>query len=190
VHGAALLGEDNPDVPICTDCHGVHDIGDPTTVAFRLKSPQMCGDCHADSAMMQKYGISTDVFDTYVADFHGTTVELFEKQHPDQETNKAVCYDCHGVHNILPTTDEHSQVIKQNLLTTCQKCHPDATDNFPDSWTSHFKPSLENNTLVYLVDLFYAILIPFTVGAMVLFIGTDVFRRVWNRIRGRKQNHP
>ena len=33
VHGAALLGEDNPDVPVCTDCHGVHNIADPTTPA-------------------------------------------------------------------------------------------------------------------------------------------------------------
>ena len=49
---------------------------------------------------MQKYGISTEVFNTYVADFHGTTVTLFERQHPDQPTNKAVCTDCHGVHDI------------------------------------------------------------------------------------------
>jgi len=190
VHGAALLGEDNADVPVCTDCHGVHDIGDPTTTAFRLKSPELCGKCHADRAKMAKYDISTDVFSTYVADFHGTTVELFEKQHPDQETNKAVCYDCHGVHNILPVSDENSQVIKQNLLVTCQKCHPDATANFPDAWTSHFKPSLQNNPLVYLVDLFYAILIPFTVGGFLLFIGTDIFRTIWDRVRRRKQNNP
>ncbi|MCB0067891.1 MAG: cytochrome c3 family protein, partial [Caldilineaceae bacterium] len=67
VHGAALLGEDNPDVPICTDCHGVHNIPDPTTAEFRLSSPYMCGRCHADQELMDKYGISTDVFDTYVA---------------------------------------------------------------------------------------------------------------------------
>ena len=78
VHGAALIGEQNPDVPVCTDCHGVHDIGDPTTAAFRLNSPTLCGDCHADKELMGKYNISTDVFDTYVADFHGTTVTLFE----------------------------------------------------------------------------------------------------------------
>lgn len=186
VHGAALLGEHNPDVPVCTDCHGVHDIADPTTAAFRLSSPQMCGECHADSEKMARYDVSTDVFDTYVADFHGTTVELFDKQHPDQETNKAVCYDCHGIHDILPANDENSHVIKQNLLVTCQQCHPDATDNFPDAWTSHFRPSLDHNPLVYLVNLFYAIVIPVTVGGFVLFIGTDIFRRVWDRMRGRK----
>lgn len=186
VHGEALLGEDNPDVPVCTDCHGVHNIADPTTSQFRLSSPEMCGKCHADTEKMAKYGISTDVFNTYVADFHGTTVELFEKQSPDQETNKAVCYDCHGIHNIKATDNEGSQVIKENLLVTCQKCHPDASANFPNAWTSHFKPSLQHNTLVYLVDLFYTILIPVTVAGFVLFIGTDIFRRAWDRVRGRK----
>lgn len=178
VHGAALLGENNPDVPVCTDCHGVHDIPDPRTAAFRLSSPQMCGQCHADVDLMQKYRISTDVFDTYVADFHGTTVTLFEQQSPDEATNKAVCYDCHGVHNILAVTDENSSIIKANLLQTCQQCHPDASENFPASWTSHFKPSLEHNPLVYFVDLFYMIVIPATVGVFLLFIGTDIFRRI------------
>ena len=186
VHGAALLGEDNPDVPVCTDCHGVHHIEDPTTAQFRLQSPEMCAECHADEEMMGKYGISTDVFDTYVADFHGTTVELFEKQSPDQETNKAVCYDCHGVHNILPASDENSQVIRQNLLVTCQQCHPDAEANFPDAWTSHFKPSLQHNTLVYLVDLFYAIVIPITIGFFTLLIGSDIYRTTRKR-RARKE---
>lgn len=130
---------------------------------------------------MNKYGISTDIFNTYVADFHGTTVELFEKQSPDHETNKAVCYDCHGVHNIFPTEDEHAQVIKDNLLATCRQCHPDADANFPDAWTSHFKPSLEHNPLIYLVDLFYAILIPVTIGGFVFFIITDVYRQLLRR---------
>ncbi|MEZ4580778.1 MAG: hypothetical protein R3A10_03830 [Caldilineaceae bacterium] len=137
--------------------------------------------------MMSKYGISTDVFDTYVADFHGTTVELFEKQSPDHETNKAVCYDCHGVHNILPATDENSQVIRENLLTTCRQCHPDADANFPDAWTSHFKPSLEHNPIVFLVDWFYRLLIPAVLGGFALFIGTDVYRTARTR-RSKKEN--
>jgi predicted CXXCH cytochrome family protein len=187
VHGAALLGEANPDVPVCIDCHGVHDIHDPTTALFRVRSPRLCANCHADEGLMGQYGISTDVFDTYVADFHGTTVELFEKQSPDHETNKAVCYDCHSVHNILPPNDENSQVIKQNLLETCRQCHPDASANFPDAWTSHFEPSPQNNPLIYLVNLFYAILIPLTIGGFLLFIFSDVFRRVRNFWRRDKE---
>jgi predicted CXXCH cytochrome family protein len=187
VHGAALLGEQNPDVAVCTDCHGVHQIPDPTTAEFRVHSPQLCAQCHADTEMMAKYDISTDVFETYVADFHGTTVTLFEKQAPDQETNAAVCYDCHGIHNILPVTDENSHVLKENLLTTCRQCHPSASTNFPDSWMSHFEPSWEHNRIVFLVDWFYKLLIPTVVGGFLLYIGTDVFHRYVRRRDERKQ---
>ncbi len=152
-------------------------------------SPDMCADCHADDELMAPYGISTNVFDTYVADFHGTTVELFEKQSPEQETNKAVCYDCHGIHDILPATDEHSHVIRENLLTTCRQCHPDADANFSAAWTSHFEPSLEHNPLVFLVDWFYRLLIPAVLGGFALFIGSDVYRMIHTRKDRKEDNH-
>jgi predicted CXXCH cytochrome family protein len=183
VHGAALLDQSNPDVPTCTDCHGVHTQEDPTTAAFRLKSPNICGECHANAALMEKYGISTQVFNTYVADFHGTTVTLFERQHPDQPTNKAVCTDCHGVHDIAAVAGETNEAVKQNLLVTCQRCHPEATANFPDSWVGHFAPSPTNQPLVYYVNLFYKILVPGVIGAMLLFVGLDFVSRIVRRTR-------
>lgn len=186
VHGAGVFVEKNPDVPSCTDCHGVHTItgpsGEPT---FRLTSPNICAKCHTDEAIMSKYGISTNVMETYVADFHGTTVTIFEKTDPDQQTNMPVCYDCHGIHNIKRTDDPEKGVqVKENLLVTCQRCHPDATTNFPDSWLSHYIPSPTKWALVYYVDLAYKILIPLVLGAMALFILTDIYRKVF-----RKQKH-
>jgi nitrate/TMAO reductase-like tetraheme cytochrome c subunit len=186
VHGAALLEESNPDVPTCVDCHGVHNIGDPTTAAFRLRSPEICGECHRNEALMRKYGISTAVFNTYVADFHGTTVTLFERQHPDQPTNKAVCFDCHGIHNIKAVDDPEATVVKENLLQTCRKCHPDADVNFPASWTSHYIPDRERYPLVYYVNLFYQIIIPGTIGFMLSFVMLDAFRRLLLRMRRRR----
>ena len=180
VHGEALLEEDNPDVAVCTDCHGVHQIGDPNLAAFRISSPQLCGACHADEQLMAKYDISTDVFETYVADFHGTTVTLFDIQHPDEPTNKAVCYDCHGVHDIRSPDDPHAG-IKQNILETCRQCHPNASENFPDTWLSHYRPSLEHHPMVFLVQTFYKIIIPGTVGFFLFLVGTDVYRRVRKR---------
>lgn len=177
VHGESLLADDNPDAPTCIECHGVHNINDPTTALFRIRSPQLCAGCHADPVLMEQYDISTDVFETYVADFHGTTVTLFEHQDPTVETNKAVCYDCHGVHDIRDPDDPEAG-IKANLLETCRQCHPDASANFPDSWASHFRPSLEHHPLVFLVELFYAIFIPATVGFFGLLVLTDVYRRV------------
>lgn len=185
VHGAALLEESNPDVPTCVDCHGVHTIEDPQTAAFRLRSPNICGTCHADPALMEGYGISTDVFDTYVADFHGTTVTLFEKQSPDQITNKAVCFDCHGVHDIRATDDPEASVIRANLLETCRQCHPDAEANFPAAWTSHYRPTSEQHPLVYYVNLFYRLFIPSVIGSFVVLIGLDGGRRLRDQLRGR-----
>jgi hypothetical protein len=179
VHGSALLDEENTDAPSCIDCHGVHNIEDPTTNEFRLRSPQICAECHTDPEIMDKYGISTDVLETFVADFHGTTVTLFEKQTPDAETNKPVCYDCHGIHDIKRADDpEKGLQVRENLLVRCQVCHPDATINFPDAWLSHYIPSPEDAPLVYYVNLFYMIFIPAVLGFMGILVVLDISKRV------------
>jgi nitrate/TMAO reductase-like tetraheme cytochrome c subunit len=183
VHGAALT-DGNPDVPTCIDCHGVHDIQNPTTNRFRLNSPLMCAECHTDAEIMDQYGISTNVLDTYVADFHGTTVAIFNQESPDAEVNKAVCYDCHGIHNIGLTDDPHTGLqMQQNLLVSCQKCHPDATPEFTAAWMSHFTPSPDKYALVYYVDLFYKLFIPLTLGGMALLVVLDASRATLNRYR-------
>lgn len=185
VHGDALLAG-NEDVPTCTYCHPAHTAEDPRTLDFRLKSPQICGSCHADKALMAKYGISTEVFDTYVADFHGTTVMLFEKISPDHPTNKAVCTDCHGAHDIRdPIAEELA--LKENLLTRCQECHPDATANFASSWLGHYTPTWEQAPLVTAVTWFYRILIPAVVAFFVLYILLDVVRRTRDRRARRRE---
>ena len=182
VHGNALINENNRDVPTCIDCHGVHNIEDPTTSRFRLLSPEICAKCHTDPNIMDKYGISTDVLNTYVADFHGTTVTIFEKVSPDSPTNKAVCYDCHGVHDIQNISDPQSGLeFRQNLLKRCQVCHPDATANFSGAWLSHYIPSRQHNPLVYYVNLFYSIFIPGLLGGMGVLVVLDVSWRIRRR---------
>jgi predicted CXXCH cytochrome family protein len=179
VHGAALIGEGNPDVPGCIDCHQVHSVQGPSTSgSFHLFSPEICRKCHADEAMMSKYGITPDVFDSYVADFHGTTVALFQKVNPDQETNKPVCIDCHGVHNMRQVDDPESAVIKANLLVTCQKCHPDADASFPTSWIGHYRPDPWRAPLVFFVNLFYWIFIPAVLGFMIVLVALDARKRI------------
>jgi hypothetical protein len=188
VHGSALIGEGNPDVPTCIDCHGVHNIEDPTTSEFRLSSPSICADCHSDPEIMTKYSISTDVLETYVADFHGTTVTLFEKQSPDAETNKPVCFDCHGVHDIQPTNDPESGLkMRENLLVRCKICHPDATINFPDSWLGHYIPDPENAPIVYYINLFYLIFIPVLLGGMGVLVVLDIGSTIRVRYRNAKK---
>lgn len=191
VHGGSLVDEGNSDVPTCIDCHGVHDIEDPRTTTFRLRSPKLCAGCHTDSDLMAQYELSTDVLETYVADFHGTTVTLFEKQSPDAETNKPVCFDCHGVHDIKRTDDpEKGLQVRENLLARCQVCHPDATADFPGAWMSHYMPTPEQHRLVFAVDLFYKIFIPVVLGGMGLLVALDFGWRVRTRISERRSSRP
>lgn len=185
VHGKAVLEGNNPDVPTCVDCHGVHNIADATTAEYRLNSPQMCSNCHTDPERMAKYGLNTDVLNTYISDFHGTTVTLFEKVSPGMDTNKPVCYDCHGVHDIRAVDDPEKGIsVKANLAVTCQRCHPNAdVVNFPDSWLGHYSPSLERTPITWIVNLAYTILIPTVIGAMLIFNLSDAYRRIRHRRR-------
>ena len=123
--------------------------------------------------------LHTNILSTYVADFHGTTVKMFEENFPDQPTNKPVCTDCHGVHDILNVNDANAGIaFKKNLLVKCQQCHPDATTaSFTDSWLSHYEPSPQVFPLVFFVNLFYKIFIPLVLGGMILFVLTDIYRR-------------
>jgi hypothetical protein len=174
VHGSALEDENNTDVPTCISCHGVHNIVDPTSAAFRIASPLICARCHTDPTVMDKYGISTDVLNTYVSDFHGTTVAIFAKEHIDQQTNKPVCFDCHGVHDIKNIDDPQSGIaIKEHLLARCQVCHPDANANFPSAWLSHYIPSPQKYPLVYWINVFYLLFIPGVLGGMAILVGLD-----------------
>jgi len=179
VHGTALESG-NPDVPTCIDCHGVHNIGNPTTNSFRNSVPFLCARCHTDESLMAKYDISTNVLSTYVSDFHGTTVKMFEEIYPDQPTNKPVCTDCHGVHDILRPDDAQAGIaFKRNLLVKCQQCHPNATTaSFTDAWLSHYEPSPQVFPLVFFVNLFYKIFIPAVLGGMILFVLSDIYRRL------------
>jgi predicted CXXCH cytochrome family protein len=180
VHGEGLKA-DNPDVPVCTDCHKSHAMDDPKSSAWLLAQPQMCGNCHTDERRMKRYGLSTRVVSTYVADFHGTTTKLQKGAKNAARPITAVCTDCHGVHDITRADAPNSKVLQANLVKTCATCHPNATTSFPASWLSHYEPTWEKAPLVAAVNLFYAFLIPFMIGGLALQILLHLWRVVVNR---------
>jgi hypothetical protein len=104
---------------------------------------------------------------------------MFEENYPDQPTNKPVCTDCHGVHDILRPDDPQAGIaFKKNLLVKCQQCHPNATTStFTDAWMSHYEPSPKVFPLVFYVNLFYKIFIPAVLGGMAFYVLTDIYRR-------------
>jgi predicted CXXCH cytochrome family protein len=180
VHGTALIVENIEDVPICSDCHKAHDNTGPHAANFRISIPQICASCHAKKEIMQKYGLSTSVVDTYLQDFHGVTMKFYRK-YGQKEKQIAVCIDCHGVHDIAKVRDQSAAAVKQHLLKRCQKCHADATANFPDSWISHYEPNFRKAPMVFLVNLGYKIFIPFMIIGLLLQIILHLWRYAVNR---------
>jgi hypothetical protein len=185
VHGKALVEEHNTDVPICSDCHTAHSIQVPTSAGYREQVPEMCGKCHANGEVMNKYGLSTGVVNSYLQDFHGVTLKLYRQQGGGapgaSKKSIATCVDCHGIHDITTTTGPTSNLVKERLKKRCAKCHPGATEEFPDAWLSHYKPSLKNAPLVFAINLMYKILIPFMIVGLVLQILLHVWRYAVSR---------
>jgi nitrate/TMAO reductase-like tetraheme cytochrome c subunit len=181
VHGKALAATNNPDVPVCIDCHKSHAIADPRTQAWRLKSPETCGGCHTDKTRMARYGLSAGVYSSYLDDFHGRSASLYAEQSNKQRKVVAVCVDCHGVHDIARVNGAGSGVLKRNLQAICAKCHPGAPPNFPAAWLSHYAPSPKSAPLVWATALFYKILIPVMIGGLALQVLLHLWRVVVNR---------
>jgi hypothetical protein len=145
-------------------------------------TPQICGRCHSDKGRMDKYGLSTDVLTTYVADFHGKTASFRRASGSSAgEPFVAVCGDCHGTHDVRRADAAASPVLRANLAKTCQQCHPGASTSFPDSWLSHYEPSFSHAPAVYAVKLAYWFLIPFIIGGLLLQMLLHLWRVAVNR---------
>ncbi len=183
VHGSALINENNQDVPVCTDCHGVHNILDPRTANFRVQTPEMCARCHADKTLMDKYGLSTDVYSLYKTSWHGVDISVYKARWPTIWHDSAVCSDCHGTHNIFKTDDPRSEVNPKNLLQTCRKCHPDAGPNWTGAWTGHNKISLQRTPMLFYVDAFYSSFTPFILWICIIYVVLQIIHAIVDRFR-------
>ncbi|HEY5959253.1 MAG TPA: hypothetical protein VIV60_21995, partial [Polyangiaceae bacterium] len=109
VHYAARQ-QHNDKAPTCTSCHTAHDIA-AANRDFRLESDKVCGKCHAKRR------------DQYLDTYHG-------RAHHLGDTRVAACYDCHAAHSINRANDPRSTVHPSQRVTTCRKCHADASESF------------------------------------------------------------
>ena len=98
-------------LPTCNDCHQAHTIKRVDQTNFRQEIIDQCGRCHQD------------VTDTYFDTFHGKVSKL-------GSAATARCYDCHGAHNIHPTSDSRSTLSRENVVETCKTCHPNSNRKF------------------------------------------------------------
>lgn len=181
VHGRAVqMGFE--DVPICTTCHNPHDAARVISAEYRNNIPQLCGTCHADPRIMEKYGLRP-VYETYIKEFHGVTTTLYKLTKPYGPTPAAVCTDCHGTHDIRAAGDPAAKINPANVLTTCRQCHPTAGRYFATAWTEHKTPGPEAAPLVWYVQLFYGFLIPATVAFLGVLTVLDLGRWATDQIR-------
>jgi predicted CXXCH cytochrome family protein len=183
IHGSALIEQDNPDVPVCTDCHGVHNIQDPRTGLFRIETPEMCAGCHANEDLMSKYGLTADVYDLYQLSWHGVDVSVYKAKWPTIWHESAICTDCHGIHDILSADNPSSTVNPSNLLHTCQKCHPTAGPNWTDAWTGHNEVSFERTPFLYSTKTFYDGFIPAVLWISGIYVILQIIRSTVDRAR-------
>lgn len=181
VHGKALVGEGNQDVPACADCHTSHTVADPKSASFHLSSPETCIRCHGDAALMAKYDLSADVATTFLRDFHGATAALGAGRSVQERQLTVTCVDCHGHHEMVSPKERGPDAMKATVAASCKRCHTEASPDFPAAWLSHYRPSLQHAPLVFLVDLLYKVMIPFIALGLALQVALHLYRAVVGR---------
>jgi hypothetical protein len=97
-HNAALKAG-NLDAPVCTDCHGAHQI--LSTKIDKTVGLRSCNACHMD------------MNNSYAASIHGLEMKKGNKNAP-------VCSCCHKAHDI------ESTALSTKIKDGCLNCHKDA----------------------------------------------------------------
>ena len=126
-----LTKSGNKNSPLCTDCHGSHQI---LTSKHSIQS-EACLDCHLNEKMFPGDSKGSAKF---VAEYK-TSIHAGLKG----EMEAAGCVDCHGNHMIQDPNDPGSSVSRYKLTETCAKCHSEIAEEFKKS--SHGKALDEKN---------------------------------------------
>jgi len=174
VHGVAAA-KGIAESPVCTDCHGEHRIlgpGDEGSPVYASNVPKMtCGRCHGDLRVTEKFGLKNTAVEAFDDSFHGLAGR-------SGDIHVANCASCHGVHDILPSSDPRSHISPTNIAATCGACHPGAGASFAIG-AVHVLPGNkeESHPSVYWARIVYLWLIGLTIGGMLLHNGLDFYRK-------------
>ena len=168
IHGQAL-SRGNGLAPVCTDCHGIHTIKAPSdpssSVSDQNLSSTTCARCHQGVRLTQEFGVMGNRVSTYLDSYHGLASK-------GGSVIVANCASCHGVHNILPSSDPRSTVNPANLDVTCGQCHKGVTQRFTLNKVhvdvQNGQSSDQGTTAVRYVRWFYIPLILLVIGGMFL----------------------
>ena len=163
IHGKALAAGATG-APTCTDCHGEHTILSPhdsrSPTAAQNVSAQICSPCHSSVKLTSKYGLAGDRFKSFEDSYHGLAGKA-------GSVKVANCASCHGVHDILPSSDPKSRISKENLAATCGQCHPGANVNFTKG-SVHVVATPTTDRVIFWVSAMYILLIIGVIGGMLV----------------------
>jgi hypothetical protein len=120
-----------------------------------------------------------------VADFHGTSAQLFPAK-SGEAPEQALCYDCHGNHDIQSTVGAKGLAVQENILKACQKCHTDASANFPAAWLGHYRATPDRSALVFWTAFFFIGLTVVCMISLIVLIILDVARSARDLVQGGK----
>ncbi len=172
IHGVSAM-KGNRESPVCTDCHGEHNIlraDDPLSpVSFQRVSAEICAPCHTSLRLSDKYGITTDRFQSFTDSYHGLAIR-------GGSLEVANCASCHGVHDIKPSTDPTSMIHPSNIAETCGSCHPGANERFAVG-RIHVTMDKEDDTILYWIAFVYIIMIVVIIGGMFIHNILDFIRK-------------
>ena len=172
VHGVAVA-RGSKDSPVCTDCHTEHGIESPKEVtsptAPQNVASETCGRCHASTRIVEKYGMRAERLSTFKDSYHGLALR-------SGRLSVANCGSCHGVHNILPSSDPHSMTNSMNLSATCGQCHPNAGENFARG-PVHMTGEESEGKTVAIIRVIYLTLIFVVIGGMIIHNALDFVRK-------------
>lgn len=181
IHGQAVE-RGVKDAPVCTDCHGEHNILSPSNpkspVAPLNVSGQVCSPCHSSVTLTEKYGIDANRFQTFSDSYHGLAIRA-------GSVAAANCASCHGAHTILPSSNPMSSVHKDNLAATCGGCHPGANERFAIGKV-HVTSDRQEEPLLYWIETAYIILIISVVGGMAVHNTADFIKKARRKMRIRR----
>jgi cytochrome b subunit of formate dehydrogenase/nitrate/TMAO reductase-like tetraheme cytochrome c subunit len=185
IHGQALM-KGNGLAPTCTDCHGIHSIKshtDPNSSVSDLNLARTtCARCHQGVQLTQEFGVPGGRITSYMDSYHGLAAK-------GGSVVVANCASCHGVHNILPSSDPDSTINPANLDATCGQCHKGVTQKFTQSkvHVDGGKSKDMGTVAVRWVRYFYLFLIFAVIGAM--FVHNAIIWRFKVRARHQAMTH-
>ncbi|HXY40360.1 MAG TPA: hypothetical protein VEQ10_11845 [Vicinamibacteria bacterium] len=117
--------------PTCVSCHGGHGMLPAHALEREVALVDRCASCHKHEGR------------TYADTYHGRATRLGYYR-------AARCNDCHGSHQIFPSSDPRASTAAVHLVATCARCHGSAARPNFVSYRAHVHPTdIHDNVAVF-----------------------------------------